>query len=845
MFQAIERLGGQQMKQECDHLKTKPLDQTNQEIIMDIKHSNNEIRELKESFESLKMAHTKMIKSHEMLQEDYTEIKKSHETLQDAHRNATDEMEKMKIFQKDTVPWNIRERINDTLKDWKENDDKMFINTRAAKYVLKCIKENSCVTITASSGVGKTATLRHVALQMVKEEFDVLPVTDPADIVRFCNPNKKALFVVDDLCGNFSLDQSDIKSWEPIMEDVKQNLDKKQTKILAACRLQVYQDGKFDTLSVFKTCVCNMLSGNICLSKTEKKTIANLYLNEKASEIIDFSDLYDCFPLLCKLYPNNPELVITDFFQNPFSIYEAEIDNFLKKGHHGKYCALALCVIFNNKLKDDMLTEEVNEETRTIIESTCVACRLDRGTSRFVLQDELDSLTYTFIKKKQNMYKIIHDKIFDFLAKIYGQKIICCLIKNADSSLIKERFLLESKDDMDQFITIIPQKYHQMYIQRMIDDWSNGKVQDVFSNINMKIPQFTQKFLSYLNTLDISYQRQLASICDDNKVDDGNDNDDNDDYDVCDTALLHCCFIGVYSLVKWCCNHNVNVNRCTHNNLSPIMIACEHGLTEIVKMLVDRGADYNRCDSLEESPVMKACEHGHTVIVKMLVDRRADYNKCDRCDRGANYNKCDRYGQSALMKACEHGHTEIVKMLLDRGADYNKCDRCGQSPLMKACEHGHIKIVKMLLDRGVDFNKCDLYGRSPVMKACEHGHTEIVKMLLDRGADYNKCDRYGQSPLMKACEHGHTEIVKMLLDRGADCNKCDRYGQSPLMKACEHGHTEIVKMLLDRGADCNKCDRSDKSPVMKACEHGHTEIVKMLLDRGADCNKCDRWVSHL
>ncbi|CAG2190534.1 unnamed protein product [Mytilus edulis] len=82
------------MKQECNHLKTKPLDQTNQEIMMDIKHSNNEIRELKESFESLKLSHTEMIKSHE--------------TLQDDHRKVTNELEIMKTSQKDTVPWNIR-----------------------------------------------------------------------------------------------------------------------------------------------------------------------------------------------------------------------------------------------------------------------------------------------------------------------------------------------------------------------------------------------------------------------------------------------------------------------------------------------------------------------------------------------------------------------------------------------------------------------------------------------------------------------------------------------------------------------------------------------------------------
>ncbi|CAC5412671.1 unnamed protein product [Mytilus coruscus] len=675
---AIDRLGGQQIKQECDHLRTKPLDQTNKEIMINIKHSNNEIRELKESFESL-------IKSHELLQEHHAEVKKSHEILQDDHRKVTQEMETIKTSQKDTVPWNIRARINDTLKDWKDNDDTMFINTRAAQYVLECIKENSCVTITASSGVGMTATLRHVALQMAEEEeYDVLMVTEPGDILRF--------------------------------------------------------------------------------------------------------------------------------FQNPFSIYEAEIDKFLKKGHHAKNCALALCVIFNKQIKEEMLTEQVNEETRAIIENTCEACKLDRGTSRLVLQDELDSLTNTFIKKRTK--------------HIYGQEIVNCLIRNADSGLIKERFLLERKDDMDQFITIIPQKYHQLFIERMIDDWSKGKVQDVFSNINMKISQFRQKFLCYLKTLDISYQRRLANICDEGKPCKQTFlmyKDDN----TYDTCLLHCCYIGDTSLVKWCCGHGVNVNRCTYNGQSPVTKACEHGHIEIVKMLLDRGADYNKCDRTGQSPVMKACKHGHIEILKILLDR------------GANYHKCDWDSQSPMIKACEYGHTEIVKMLLDRGADCNKCNRYGLSPLKIACGHGHTEIVKMLIDRGADCNKCYSWGQSPVMKACGYDHTEKVKMLLDRGADSYECYSWDQSPLVKACEHGHTEIVNMLLDRGANCNAWDYNGKSPVMKSCEHGHTEIVKMLLDRGADYNKCHKRGQSPIMMACEHGHTEIVKMLLDRGADCNACD------
>ncbi|XP_063426829.1 uncharacterized protein LOC134710404 [Mytilus trossulus] len=881
--EAVGRLGGQNMKGECDLLRTKILDQTNREIMMDIKRSNDEIKELKESFASLK---------------------RSHDELQVDHAEMTKEVKRLKHLQVDTVPWNIRERIDDTLKVWKDNNDKMFINTRAAQTVLKSIKENSCVTIIASSGVGKTCILRQTALKMAEENYDVLLVTDPSDIVKFYNPHKKSLFVVDDLCGNFSVNQSDIKRWEPVMENIKQILEKQQAKIIAACRLQVYQDEKFESLSVFKSCACNLLSENVCLSETEKQSIAEIYLKTKASEITDYYSLYDCFPLLCKLYHDNPILNVKNFFQNPFSVYEAEIDQLLKKGHHTKFCALALCVIFNNKLKEEMLTEEVDEETMTIIENTCEACRLDRGTSRLVLQDELDSLEDTFIKKENSIYKIIHDKIFDFLTFFYGQKIITCLIRNADSCLIKERFSLEKSDCLDQFISVIPQKYLQMYKERLINDWSKGKVQDVFSNLNMKKPLFREQLLLHLKTLDISYQRQLAHICnkpnqedndddneydydcmycfddddwghdedydghsdnvDDDDDDDDEDDDDNDDVDnVEDDIISNCCFIGDISLVLWCCDHGVDINKGTcYNGESPLMKACKGGHTAIVKMLLDRGANFDKCDTFDQTPLMKACEHGHTVIAKMLVNRGADYDKCNNTgqfhvmkacqhghleivkmliDNGADCNKCNSVGQSPVMKACQHGHFEIVKMLVNRGADYDKCDKNGQSPVMKACKYGHLGIVKLLIDNGTDFNKCNNLGQSPVMMACEHGHTEIAKILISRGADFNKCNNGGQSPLMKACQHGHLEIVKMLISRGADYNKCDSDGQFPLMKACENGHIEIVKLLLERGAYFNVCDNDGESTVLKACKNGHKEVVMMLIDRGADYRKCDNW----
>ncbi|XP_052064357.1 uncharacterized protein LOC127704365 [Mytilus californianus] len=895
---AIDRLGGRIMKNECDHLKTKPLDQTNQEIMIEIKHSNDEIRELKGSLESLKLSHIEMKRTHDSLQKDYDEGKKVHSLLKEDHERVKKShallQEKVENYQQDTVPWNVRAQIKKDLEKWK-NKEKMFVNTRAALQVLNAIQKNSCVTITASSGVGKTAILQHVALQMGADGYDILIVTDPGDIAKYYNPNQKTLFVVDDLCGNFSLHQTDIKLWEPVIGRINEVLKDKQTKIIVACRLQVFQDDKFDTLSIFKSCVCNLLSDNMCLLTTEKHSIAELYLTNKANQVTDYYDLYDCFPLLCQLYYENPTHDIKHFFQNPFSVYEAQVDQLHKKGFFGKFCVLALCVMFNNKVDEDILTEEIDENIKTVIANTCEACKLDRGTSRLILKDELESLLNTLLRKQiitylsrktdtvmvddegktdrtiekhtnvlktKSFYTAIHDKIFDFLATYFGKKIIACLIKNADNRLIQERFLLEGKKDTDQFITIVPSKYHQMYMQRIIDDWSKGKLQDVFNNSNMKIHQFRERFLVYLNELDVFYQKQLVH------TDDARYNkalrmlyiQPYDSDVVCDNVMLYCCSIGDIPMIQWCCNHGVDVNRLGINGQSPITIACRYGHTEVIRMLLDKGADYNKCINHGWSPLMMACRYGCTEIVKILLDIGADYNKCDNrgesslmiaCKNGQKEVarmllnkeidiKGDNYDETSLMVACRYGHTGEVGVLLDNGADYHKCNEKGQSPIMVSCVYGDTEIVRMLLDKGADHNECDNCGLTPLMNACRYNNTEIVRMLLDKGADYNKCDNHNESSVMIACKYGNNKIVRMLLDEGADFNECDESGQSPVMVACIKGDTEIVRMLLDKGADFNKCNKVGESPVRFACRHGHKEIVSMLLDRGVDYKQCDK-----
>ncbi|CAC5365802.1 unnamed protein product [Mytilus coruscus] len=55
---AVGRLGGQTMSQECQGLKVKILDQSNQEIMLEIKQSQEEMKQLKQTMDNMRMEHS-------------------------------------------------------------------------------------------------------------------------------------------------------------------------------------------------------------------------------------------------------------------------------------------------------------------------------------------------------------------------------------------------------------------------------------------------------------------------------------------------------------------------------------------------------------------------------------------------------------------------------------------------------------------------------------------------------------------------------------------------------------------------------------------------------------------
>ncbi|VDI28919.1 Hypothetical predicted protein [Mytilus galloprovincialis] len=625
--------------------------------------------------------------------------------------------------------------MDNQIKDWKRGDQ-MFVSTRASDRVMECIQVNSCVTLTGPAGVGKSFIASHAALVLQTEGYNIIPVYSPTDIRDYYQPEKKTVFIVDDICGNFTVNQHQIEDWEQLLPVIYRIVEDKCCKIIVACRLQVYKDVKFNILAPFKSCECNLISDKLLLTAKEKNDMADMYMGTK-SKNLNLIVVKRCafFPLLCYLYHENNDikLNVNEFFGQPFVVYKNELDNLTIRGTEGKckICSLALCVIFNNRLNENWFHGKVTDQQRPIIEDTCDACGLNRSTAKAELKEALDTLEGTFICKRYGIYSTIHDKLFDFLAHYFGQKMVECLLEHGNSYLIHERFVWQKSTDDIEFKIEISDHYLESYLKRLIKDWTAGMVTVVLGGQYMKDASFREQLLQYLQQLDKSQQITLANTKDSMIQQDTNRSGD--------YPLIRACEHGYTVEVE-----NPNVNKRSLEGSSPVHVASQNGHTDIVRFLIEANADIDLCDINWGSPLFIASCKGHTDTVRLLLERNA------------NVNICDKYSRSPLYAASKLGHTDIVRFILARNGNVDLCDNYSCSPLYIATYFGHTDIVRLLLEKNTNLDKCSCGGSSPLYVASQKGNSDIVTLLINANVDL--CDNIWGSPLYIASLNGPTEL---------------------------------------------------------------------------------------
>lgn len=728
------------------------------------------------------------------------------------------------------------------------------MKTSIFEKVSECARKYNCILITGDDGNGITSIMRNVVLFFEEEEYEIYPITTPVYIQQLYSPSKKILFCVENVCGRYDCEYHDIQLWSSLEIYMKMMLEENNVKFIVSCRHRVLKDSQFQKLKLFHSCICDLSDDNYKYSENDLRQIAEMY-NVKCisfkDNIYQVYEKTECFPLLCCLYYKinkkyNHDVTVKEFPLTPYSLIKSQLDELIKTGDFKKYCALALCVMFDNQLEEAFFNGEISDEIEHVFTDTCDACRVPSSTTRKDLLKSLESLDDFVLKKENGVFSAVHDRLFDCLLFLLGQRIIKCIIEHAQTNVIMQRFIFkEYMAKSNEYKILIPKDVLPIYFERLLRDWSNREVVHVFSNKNLTDETFQGTLTCYItNHRSKSKKEYLANVI---------------AIELKETPLTMSCSKGYNKIVSWLINNSADVNECRYDGASPFLLACQEGNSEVVTELIKAGSDISLPDIDGRVPLYAACQYNHYKIVQILFKNGVEPSHCTKegisplmissengnkdivyhlLEKHADVNYCNRSGISALFLACEVGHADVAKLLFERDADVNLCIKDGSSPLYIACQNGHLSTVNSLLNTSVDINKGSYSGATPLSISCQEGHVKIVETLIKHGANVN-IYRY-VSPLFIACEHGHLEVVKVLLQTVIDVDKCKFKSLTPLHISCQQGNTKMVAELLKKNADINMCSAEGKSPLFIACQENQLEVVYLLLNmkEKLDINKC-------
>ncbi|XP_052106519.1 uncharacterized protein LOC127739007 [Mytilus californianus] len=759
---------------------------------------------------------------------------------------------------KDTMPIDLFEPY---LVEWQE-EEKDFVLTRAAQYVLDAIVTDSCkcIVVTGCPGSGKSAIIHHVVIFLQKTmAYEIIPIVcEPGDFKQYFSSSRRQVFVLDNTFGTIAVNARLVESWYANLEVIEKMLNIGNTKVLLSCRMQIMNDSHLQRLKLFTSNECNLHTEKMFLLEKERMMIAERYLNiSEIKEISDIMNLYEFFPLLCKWYAKNKKTSIRDFFQNPVDIFKQNIVEMKEDPNKIQYCAFVLCLLYNGRLHEKWF--EIGSENESTLQSICGEFGIDFRIKRKNLQQQLDRLENTYIKKVNRNYYIVHDKVYDVAVVICGQDLIECFIEYTDSTFIGDRYQLESTEtDFDETVIIIPKQHEDRYFQRILKDLVEyGHIYSSFQNRQLQNQQYRDKLMAFMRSnkciirnilqkmdelqlrLIESRQQQTEDIIslsaeegdhsssgeDSDHPSSGEDIDHSSSGEDCDHTLFGENTESDNTEVQRPRRNKQNTNQiCPTDDKDfplPLLESSVQGHEDIVKLLINFGCNVNVFDKFRRTALFLAASHGHRSTVETLLQ-----SNC-------NSSLCDVWERSPFYVACQEGHSDIVKLLL-KVSDISKSDTCYfKTPLHVACEFGHFMIVKMLLENGSSIYQCNTDGHSPLFVACERGHTQLVQLLLAHGADINQRDEKDKTPLFIACENGYSEVVKILLDHKANISLCNSDGLSPIHVACKWGHTNTVTILIERNADINRLDRLyGRTPLFLAVEGQYSEIIELLVENG-------------
>jgi ankyrin repeat protein len=731
---------------------------------------------------------------------------------------------------------------------WKEQHMN-FIETNASKVIFETVNTQKFVAIVGPPGSGMSDLAYYTAWRMEMEKgYTICICKNTSDIIHRIYPshNAKVLLLVDDVIGRFAVNEDAMESWEQYSQDISDLLSKyTDMKILLTCRLYIYKLTRLDCMKNISP-YCKLLSDELKLTLGERREILKSYTNVAELDD-DVALMYNFFPLMCsKLYDDDKQKDILDFFKRPDNVLQLEIDH-LKKKSEIVYFSLALLVILNNNVEKSML--DINDKTNDILlQDLFEELDFKQRPSQKLLWYCMFALRDTYVKETETSFTFLHEPLFEVISYCIGENIINCIIKYADSSFINNRIQCSSLKQPHDKLTIMLKEndnLQKLYFDRLLTDIKKGLNWDVFNNRQIKFQEYRRLFKDYLD-------KQF-------KPEDLTSGPDGSTalHVVSDQGFDEFVFMFIYL-------DNTMINKKDSSGKTALHLASSKGYTKVANMLITYNADTAPLDNDNLTPLREACKNGHVDTVELLLNKTRNQKKTwvsknkvhilhTVCENGhtnmtKKILKCDvdvniktEEGCTPLYLACNAGHYYTVLMLLEEcKAKMNSANKKGKTPLFIACEKNREAIVHLLLAKGASVDKTDQHGSTALHISCSLGFENISENLLQKGASINKKDSNGNTPLYEACRGGHQNVIYILINHKVDVNKANKSGSTPLMISCAKGNTKVVRLLLEKDAIVNQCDAESLTPLHIACQGGFTEVVKVLLQWNAIIDICDK-----
>ena len=288
--------------------------------------------------------------------------------------------------------------------------------------------------------------------------------------------------------------------------------------------------------------------------------------------------------------------------------------------------------------------------------------------------------------------------------------------------------------------------------------------------------------------------------------------------DTC-TPLMTAIKQGRVGVATFLVQHGANMTLIDKNGFTALHHATSF---EVLSCLIRNGADVNACTNDNYTPLMIAVEKGNKVAVTFLVEHGADI------DVQANIG-----GKTALHLAVTcHDSRDILNCLIKNGANVNSRTSMGKTPLMLASKCGHVNVATSLVKCGADVDLRDPTGQTALHYAVDQhcDSCDVLSCLIKHGADVNACANENCTPLMIASKSGHVDIATFLVKHGANMDLQDKNGNTALHCAVSANLPKIANKLLTLGAS-QLCNNRQLTPLLLASNECKISVVEELIKR--------------